>query len=61
MGDPSLLQELLDIMALLPEAGGDGEQQAAADRTLTALNTATDLAPNHGMAQDHLRLLCWWA
>jgi hypothetical protein len=34
MGNPSLLQELPDITALLPERGGDAEQSAAADRTL---------------------------
>jgi hypothetical protein len=32
MGSPGLLQELPDIAAPLPEAGGDGEQ-AAADRS----------------------------
>ncbi|MFZ9753587.1 MAG: hypothetical protein ACO3B3_08545, partial [Cyanobium sp.] len=38
MGDPGLLQELPDIAALLPQAGDDGEQSAAADRTLTGLD-----------------------
>lgn len=32
MGNPGLLQKLPDIAALLP--AGDGEQLAAADRTL---------------------------
>jgi len=54
MGDPGLLQELPDITALLPEAGGDGEQPAAADRTLAGLDTMTDLALNHGLAQSTL-------
>ena len=33
MGDPGLLEELPDIAALLPQAGGDREQAAAADGT----------------------------
>ena len=38
MRDPGLFQELPDITALLPEAGGNGEQPAAADRTLAGLD-----------------------
>jgi hypothetical protein len=34
MGNPGLLQELLDITALLSEAGGDCKKTAAADCTL---------------------------
>ena len=47
MGNPGLLQELPDIAALLSEAGGDGEQSAAADRTLAGLDAMADLALNH--------------
>ncbi len=54
MGDPGLLQELPDITALLPEAGGHREQPAAADRTLAGLDAMTDLALNHGLAQSTL-------
>jgi hypothetical protein len=54
MGDPGLLQELPDITALLPEAGGDGEQPAAADRTLAGLDAMTDFALNYGLAQSTL-------
>jgi hypothetical protein len=46
MGNPCLLQELPDITALLSQGGGDGEQAAAADRTLAALNPRADLAMN---------------
>jgi hypothetical protein len=35
MGNPGLLQELPDIAVLLSQRGRDGEQSAAADRTLT--------------------------
>ena len=57
MGDPGLLQELPDIAARLPQAGGDGEQSTAADRTLTGLDApavawqTSDLALNHRLAQ----------
>jgi len=44
MGDHGLLQELPDNSALLPEAGGDREQSATADRTLAGLNAVADLA-----------------
>ena len=54
MGNPGLLQELPDIAALLPEAGGDGEQAAAADCTLAGLDTMADLALNHRLAQGTL-------
>ena len=54
MGNPGLLQELPDIAALLPEAGGDGEQAAAADRTLCGLDPMADLALNHRLAQGTL-------
>ena len=37
MGDPGLLQELPDIPALLPEGGGNREQSAAADGTVSRL------------------------
>ena len=54
MGHSGLLQELPDIAALLPERGGDGEQSAAADRTLAGLDAMTDLALNHRLAQGTL-------
>lgn len=47
MSDPGLLQELPDITTLLAQGGGDGEQPAAADRTLAGLDAMTDLALNH--------------
>ena len=60
MGNPGLLQELPDITALLPEAGGHSEQPATADRTLAGLDAlavawqTSDLALNHGLAQSTL-------
>ena len=51
MGDPGLLQELPDIPPLLPEGSGDREQAAPADRTLAGLDSLTDLALNHRLAQ----------
>ena len=51
MGNPGLFQKSPDIAALLPEGGGDGEQAAAADRTLAGLDAMADLALNHRMAQ----------
>ena len=51
MGNPGLLQELPDITALLSEAGGDGEQSAAADRTLAGLDAMADFSLNHRLAQ----------
>ena len=54
MGDPGLLQECPDITALLSEAGGDGEQPAAADCTLAGLDAMTDLALDDGLAQGTL-------
>lgn len=54
MSDPGLLQELPDIAPLLPQGGGDRQQAAAADRTLTGLDAMTDLALNHGLAQSTL-------
>jgi hypothetical protein len=54
MGNPGLLQELPDIAALLSEAGGDGEQAAAADRSLAGLDPMADLALNHRLAQSTL-------
>ena len=51
VGDPGLLQERPDIAALLPEGGGDGEQSAAADRTLAGLDAMADLALNHRLVQ----------
>jgi hypothetical protein len=54
MGNPGLLQELPDIAALLPEGGRDGEQAAAADRSLAGLDAMADLALNHRLAQGTL-------
>jgi len=51
MGDQGLLQELPDITPLLPQAGDDREQSAAADRTLAGLDAMADLALNHRIAQ----------
>ena len=51
MGDQGLLQELAEITALMPQAGGCREQSAAADRTLGGLDAMADLALNHRMAQ----------
>ena len=54
IGNPSLLQELPDIAALLPEGSRDGEQTAAADCPLAGLDAMTDLALNHRLAQGTL-------
>ena len=54
MGDPGLLEELPDIPPLLPKGGGDREQAAPADRTLAGLDSLTDLALNHRLAQGTL-------
>lgn len=60
MRNPGQLQELPDVTALLSEAASHGEQPAAADRTLAALNAppvawqSSDLALNHRLAQRHL-------
>ena len=51
MGNPGLLQELPDITALLSEAGGDGEQSAAADGTVAGLDAMADFSLNHRLAQ----------
>jgi hypothetical protein len=50
MGNPSLLQELIDIAAMLPEGSHDGEQSAATDCSLVGLDAMTDLALNHRLA-----------
>ena len=52
LDNPSLLQELPDIAALLPQGGGDREQAAAADRILAGLDAVTELALNHRLAQS---------
>ena len=49
MGDPGLLQIIPDIPVppLLPQGGGDGEQPAAAKRTLAGLHAMADFSLNH--------------
>ena len=54
MSDPGLLKEFPDITALLPQAGGNGEQPAAADPTLAGLDAMTDLALDDGRPQGSL-------
>ena len=51
MDNPGLLQELLDVEALLSDRGRDGKQAAAADRSLAGLDVMADLALNHRLAQ----------
>jgi hypothetical protein len=54
MGYPGLLQELPDIAARLSQRGGDREKAAAADGTRGQLDSVTDLALNHRLAQGTL-------
>jgi hypothetical protein len=66
MGDSGLLQEFPGITALLPEAGGDGEQPAAADRSLARLDApavawqTSDPALNHRLTQGTLGSVVGW-
>ena len=54
MSNPGLFQELPDIAALLPEAGGHGEQSAGADRTLAGLDAMADFSLNHRLPKGTL-------
>jgi hypothetical protein len=54
MGDPGLLQERPYVSALLSQAGGYGEQAAAAERTLAGLHAMADLPLDHRRAQCSL-------
>ena len=56
MSDPGLLKEFPEITALLPQAGGNGEQPAAADPTLAGLDAMTDLALDDGRPQGQGQL-----
>ena len=51
MGYPDLLQELPNIPPLLAQGGGAREQAAAAAGTPCCLESVTDLALNHRLAQ----------
>ena len=46
MGDPGLFQEHTDILFLLAEGGGDGEQPAAADDAAGRLEAMAVLSLN---------------
>jgi hypothetical protein len=54
VGHPGLLQERHDIAALLSQRACDGEQAAAADRTLAGTDAMDDLALSHRLAQGTL-------